>query len=101
MVRGLLFIAIIATALFVTQAQAQEVNEERVLSIVERILDLFAGFFERIIEAIVDGIKSIFVDGNGSDGAGHQWNPRSTPPPENQNDSDLIGTAVDLLNRLN
>ncbi|MAF31507.1 MAG: hypothetical protein VXY83_01665 [Pseudomonadota bacterium] len=57
-------VALVATAFVVGDAAAN--SEDKVIGIIDRILNVIADFFERIFQSLADAIKSIFT---GDDGA--------------------------------
>lgn len=56
-----LIVALVATAFVVGDATASSDAEDKVVGIIERILNVIADFFDRIFQSLADAIKSIFT----------------------------------------
>ena len=57
-------VALVATAFVVGDAAAN--SEDKVIGIIDRILNVIADFFERIFQSLADAIKSIFTGDDGT-----------------------------------
>ena len=53
---------LIGVAFFAQDAFAASDGEDKIVGIIERILNVVADFFERIFSSLADAIKSIFSD---------------------------------------
>lgn len=61
MVWLLAFVALVGAAFTAGDAMAASDAEDKIVGIIDRILNVIADFFERIFQSLADAIKSIFT----------------------------------------
>tara|TARA_R110000868_G_scaffold218576_2_gene469211 strand:+ start:137227 stop:137445 length:219 start_codon:yes stop_codon:yes gene_type:complete len=56
-------VLMVVGAFYAQDAMANDAAEDKIVGIIERILNVIADFFERIFQSIAEAIKSIFTGG--------------------------------------
>lgn len=59
-------VGIVAASFAAQDAIAASNSEDKIVGIIERILNVVADFFDRIFSSLADAIKSIFTGDDGS-----------------------------------